>query len=491
MKPIIALFANLVCLPVMAQRDFVLTEQRNAWLTSGNAAALVTLHDSTIAHASIGYSHTGGALRSLSEGRRVDALSADVRSYYRLSPKLVAYGSMTYGYSNATQANGSMFFPTQELMPFDLVDNSSDNAGDKRMETFRINGAIGWTAWRNLSVGAKVDYTAGTYAKHRDLRHSNTLMNLDARLNAFLSLPCNSGIGAGFVYRRRTETMQFKTYGTTDRIYTTLIDYANGYGETEMFGTDGFTDDSRELPLLSNYVGFTAQGAWCRLFADMTYTHRTGYYGRQSQYTASHEQHRGDMFSLHLRYDFARSTRSLLWFDATMTTEQITANRENYRRTIAEDGTGATYYEYFEPTKMADKVQTYGTAAVTAYWKPAGEIFLWHVKGGMDYWTRKQTAYLYPETYTVSRHVVAPFVTARYGFLTRNASLWSVQLGGSMLTGSEEQANVHAALAYEMPIRGTRIRPSLTLGYDFRTATGGEMKGLTRNTLSVTAAATF
>ncbi len=491
MKPIIVLFVNMLCMPVMAQRDYVLTEQRNAWLTSGNAAALVTLSDSTIAHASIGYSHTGGALRSISEGRRVDHLHADVRSYYRLSPKIVAYGSMTYGYRNGTQANGSMLIPTMELMPFDLVDDNADNAGDKRMETFHIDGAIGWTAWRNLSIGARVDYTAGTYAKHRDLRHTNTLMALDARLNAHLALPHNSGVGAGFVYRRRTETMLFKTYGTTDRIYTSLVDYANGYGETEMFGTDGFTNSDRELPLLSEYVGFTAQGAWDRLFLDMTYTHRTGYYGRQSQYTASHEQHQGDILSLHLRYDMARNAQRLIWIDLTMNTEKLTAKRENYRKTTATDGTAATYYEYFEPTKMSDKAQTYGTATVTAYWKPAGEIFLWHVKGGVDYWTRSQTAYVFPDTYTAKPHIIAPFVTARHGILTHNASLWSAQVGCSLLTGTTEQWTANAALSYEMPIRGTRIRPSLTVGYNFRTAYSGDMKGLTRNTIIITAGATF
>lgn len=491
MKPIIALFANLLCLPVMAQRDYGLTEQRNPWLTSGNDAALVTLKDSTIAHASLGYSHTGGALRTLSEGRRVDAVNADVRSYYRLSPSIVAYGSMTYGNESGSQANGSMFIHTQELMPFDLVDASTDNAGDKRMETFRINGAVGWTTWRNVSIGARLDYTAGTYAKQRDLRHSNTLMDLSARLNAHLALPNNSGIGAGFVYRRRTETMQFKTYGTTDRIYTTLVDYANRQGETEMFGTEGFTDGNRELPLLNEYAGFTVQGAWNRLFIDMTYAHRTGYYGRQSQYTASHEQHHGDAFSMHLRYDIARNAQRLMWVDATMTTERLTAERENYRQTTATDGTAATFYEYFEPTKMADKTQTYGTVALTAYWKPAGEIFLWHVKGGVDYWTRRQTAYVFPDTYTAKRHVIAPFLTAKRGILTHNSSLWTAQVGCSMLTGSEEQFAANAALAYEMPIQGTRIRPSVTLSYNFRTATSGDMKGLTRNTLSLIAAATF
>ncbi len=491
MKPIIALFANLLCLPVMAQRDFGLTEQRNAWLSSNNAAALVTLKDSTIAHASLGYSHTGGALRSLSEGRRVDAVNADVRSYYRLSPSIVAFGSMTYSNVYGSQANGSMFIPTQELMPFDLVDASSDNAGDKRMETFRINGAIGWTAWRNVSVGARVDYTAGTYAKHRDLRHSNTLMDLNARLNAHLALPDNGGIGAGFLYRRRTETMLFKTYGTTDQIYTTFIDYANRQGETEMFGTEGFTDGNRELPLLNEYVGVTMQGAWNWMFIDMAYAHRKGYYGKQSQYTASHEQHHGDALSLHLRYDIAQNTQRLTWIDLRMTTERLTAERENYRKTTATDGTVATFYEYFEPTKMADKTQTYGTVAVTAYWKPAGEIFLWHVKGGVDYWTRRQTAYVFPDINTAKRHVIAPFLTAKHGILTHNSSLWTAQVGCSVLTGSEEQFAANAALAYEIPVQGTRVRPSLTLSYDYRTATGGDMKGLTRNVVSLTAAATF
>lgn len=491
MKPIIALFANLLCLPLMAQRDYTLVEQRNAWLSSGNAAALTTFCDSTIAHASLTYSHGGGALRSLSQGRRTNTANADVRSYYRLTPDIVAYGSMTYRNATGSRMAGSMFVPTMELMPFDLVDDSIGNAGDKRMETFRINGAIGWRVWRDVSVGARIDYTAGTYAKHRDLRHSNTLMDLDARLNAFLALPDNGGIGAGFVYRRRTETMAFDTYGTTDRIYTTLVDYANHYGETEAFGVEGFTDDTNELPLLNEHVGVTAQGAWKGIFADLTYSHRTGYYGKQSQYSASHEQHHGDALSLHLRYDMARNTLRLLWIDATMTTERLTAERENYRKTTATDGTAVTYYEYFEPTKMADKTQTYGTAAMTAYWKPAGEIFLWHVKGGVDYWTRRQTAYVFPNTYTAKRHVIAPFVTAKRGILTHNSSLWTAQVGCSVLTGSEEQFVANAALAYEMPVQGTRIRPSITLSYNFRTATSGDMKGLTRNVVSLTAAATF
>ena len=221
----------------MAQRDFKLTEQRNVWLASGNAAALTTFGDSTISQATLAYRHDGGKLHTMSEGKREDAYSADVRSYYRLSAKVVAYGSATYNRRYMSGAAGSMLMPTLKLMPFDLVEDTYSNAGDKSMETFGIDGAVGWNVWRNLAIGAHIDYTAGTYAKQRDLRHSNTLMDMHTSLNAFMSLPHNSGIGIGMVYSRRTESIQFKTYGTTDQIYYTLIDYANNHGERETFGT--------------------------------------------------------------------------------------------------------------------------------------------------------------------------------------------------------------------------------------------------------------
>lgn len=502
MKPISVLFVSMLCLPAMAQRDFQLTQQRNPWLTSGNAAALTTYSDSTIAHATLYYRHDDGRRQTLSDGfgltfpnglgqmssngKRQERYGADVQSFYRLSPSIVAYGRAAYQNTSVTEAAGSMLFPTTQLMPFDLVEDDDSNAGDKRMEVFNIDGAIGWQVARRLALGAQLNYTSGTYAKHRDLRHSNTLMTLDARLNAFMQLPHNSGVGLGVLYRRSTETMLFKTYGTTDRIYTTLIDYANGWGERETFGTEGFTDSKNELPLLSEYVGITAQGAFNRLFANATYTHRTGYYGRKSQYSASHARHHGDGLALHLRYDVDRQAQRLLWIDARMTTERLTTERENYRRTTATNGTAASYYEYFEPTKMADKAQTYGSLAMNAYWKPAVPIYLWHMVGGIGYWVRRQTAYVFTEAHTATPHVIAPFVLARRGWLMRRGSLWWAQVQGQAVMGSHEGAVANASLAYEMPLRGTKVRPSLALCYCF-----SRLSGATRNSIGLTASATF
>ena len=491
MKLKIVLFANLICLPIMAQRDYTLIEQRNAWLTSGNAAALTTYADSSVARATLRYRYEGGKLRSASEGKSVNNYDADVRSYYRLSKGLVVYGRMAYNNFNGTKMDGSMFMPTCELKPFDLIGYSDDAAGDKHAETFNATGSIGWNVCRALSVGARVDYIAGTYAKHRDLRHSNTLMDLDTKVNALISFDDNSGLGAGFVYRRRTETMQFNVYGTTDRMYSTLVDYANHQGEIETFGVEGFTDGSNEQPLLSEYVGFNAQGKWKGIFADVTYTHRSGFYGKRSQYTASHEKHYGDATAVHLRYDLPHVNSSLVWFDARLSTERLTAERENYRRMTSATGGAATYYEYYEPTKMSDKTQTQVSLVANAYLKPSGEIYLWHINGGVTYWTRHQTAYVYPNVFTEKSHILTPFVEAKRVFLSHKSSLLSLQTGCAVLTGSVAQIAAHAKVAYEMPISGSRVRPEMSLRYDFRNATSGDTKGWSRNILTLCAAATF
>ena len=145
---------------------------------------------------------------------------------------------------------------------------------------------------------------------------------------------------------------------------------------------------------------------------------------------------------MHLRYDLPHVASHLVWIDANVSTERLTAERENYRRMTSGNGGAATYYEYYEPTKMSDKTQTQGSLSVNVYWNS-------------------------------------------------KSSLLSLQAGCAVLTGSVEQIAAHAKVAYEMPIRGTRVRPEVSLRYDFRNAMGGDMKGWSRNLLTLCAAATF
>src|SRR5574344_224953 len=141
-------------------------------------------------------------------------------------------------------------------------------------------------------------------------------------------------------------------------------------------------------------MNVTAQAGWHGMFMDFSYRHRTGYYGRQSQYTVSHAQHSGDAFSWHLRYNLPQTAGSFCRIDLQLATERLTLQRTNYRKVSSSDNSSIVFYEYYEPTKMSDKAQMQGSIAFSGYWKPAGEIYLWHACGGMDYWRSKQTAYL-------------------------------------------------------------------------------------------------
>ncbi|MDE6151094.1 MAG: hypothetical protein K2G12_03790, partial [Prevotella sp.] len=208
-------------------------------------------------------------------------------------------------------------------------------------------------------------------------------------------------------------------------------------------------------------------------------------------YTVSHSQHRGNSFSARMRYDFIVSEKRLWWIDVTMDTEKLTAQRMNYRQVVSEDNPSLRYYEYYEPTKMSDKVQTCTAISATGYWRPSGEIYLWYINGGLNLWNSKQTAYRFPESKTEKKHVVNPFVTMRRNILFRDTSLLTVQCGYAMTFGWLEQQAAQARIAYEMPLHGTRIRPCLSLNYSHATATKGEMKGLSRHVLTVAAEVTF
>ncbi|MGN1374929.1 MAG: DUF6850 family outer membrane beta-barrel protein [Prevotella sp.] len=486
----VVLFVNIVCLPIFAQRDFSLVRDRNALLSSGNAAALVTFADSSISKGSVAYRHENGDLRLPSQGRQRNVISADVSSYMRVSPKLVTFGHVSYINDYGTEMSGSMLFPTSELKPFDLI-GSAEDAGSKRAEIINIMGAAGWNVWRKLSVGAKLDYTSGSYAKYKDLRHTNSLMNLYSRADIFYNLSDNNGIGLGFIYRRQTESLRFKTFGTTDVVHTTILDYANGYGETETFGVDGFTDGGQEQPLFSEYTGLSANTKIGPVTLGMTYLHRHGYYGRNTQYAVLYENHSGEQWAYSARMDLLNNHNALLWIDMQLQTVRLSSYRTNYRRVTSQDNSSLTFYEYYEPTKMSDKAQWFGKMNISGYWEPEGSIYMWFAVVGADYFHNKQTAYLYPEIYTSTSHILSPFADIKHSFLFKDKSLLSFNVGGSACFGMQRQWHTKLKASYEIPIRHSDIRPNVSLRYDYHKSMGDDLfKGI-RNMFTVELGATF
>ena len=453
----LSLFLFFTLLSAHAQKDFDMITERSPWTLSGNAAALSTFADSTMSRAAVTYDYTAGGHRTMNQGKTEHKGDAMVESYMHLSPQVMAYGKARYTTKTGSEMTGSAFSGIGGgCMPFDIIDTTA-NAGRKNLELFNIVGAVSYAPGGGFSLGAKADFSAGSYAKHKDLRHKNTITALDTRLSVAYSLVTRHSslvtrhsslvtctLGASFIYKRYVEGVQFKTYGTADQIYTSLIEYANMQGTAESSDGNGFTDSSYENPLLNEYVGFNVGGSLPvgklgDVFAELEYLHRTGYYGKQGQYSVSYANHKGDQYNWHIRYTLPSWGEGTLSFlDFRMNSERLRTYRTNYRQSRSETDNSLTYYEYFTPTKIADKAINQGMIGYTMYWgnhqtlkhSIPQTLYTWCLKVGTGFYFDKETAYN-ATMMTVDYHIWSPYITVTRNIMFRDTSYLGLTLGAN------------------------------------------------------------
>ena len=377
-------------------RDYSYVQQSLPWLTQRNAAGLTLFDNQNIAEAELSLSHGSGKLTGISSSPSATNLQATIESYYRINPRMVVFGAISYDNLSGSDMTGSAFM--QDRLPFDIVEDSLTNKGRKHRDTYQLAGAIGVELWKGYSIGARVDYTSANYAKYKDLRHSNKFMDLKLSIGAMGHVLNQLTIGANYLYHRNTESLNFNTYGKIDKVYKSLIDYGGFMGRVEQFGTTGYTEKGRDMPLVEDQHGGSLQIEWCpssqwSFFNELTLAHGTGYYGRKSPYTITFTNHDRDLLSYHgsLRYHAATSTHRL---DANISTEKLTNNAETYRELT--NANGAHYYEYYEPVKTGDKEWTNIGISYTTDLQVSNELPTWTLNIGMDWQKRKLTGIQYP-----------------------------------------------------------------------------------------------
>ena len=379
-------------------KDFAFLKQTDTWLTSPNAAGLTRLSIDHLSNANVEMSYeTGGFVNYYEAAKAVD-VKADVESFYRLSDRIVMYGKMGYHNFAGKAMSGSAFI-NPSRMPFDIVESTLDNKGDKHKDTYTLTGAVGGNIYRGIAVGAKVDFTAANYAKYKDLRHKNNLMDLVLTAGVYVPVGKRIQLGANYYYRRSTETLRFSIYGNADLVYKSIINYGAFFGKEEIFGEKGYTEQNREMPLFNKYHGAGIQMSW-----DITskvswhhhfgYTGRDGYYGKKSSYTVSHNQFDANSFTYDGCLTIKAGTDKHL-LDMHMDWEHMTDYNNSYRE-VENPATSARYYEYYTPVKLSKKTWTEGCVSYTGYYGIRDLIAVWMAKGGIRFMQRKMTAYDYP-----------------------------------------------------------------------------------------------
>lgn len=380
----------------LLMRDFSYVMHSDPWLMGNNPSALIRFGSSTLSEATVSMTVGNGGFVNYDQSPHTLTFGASAKSVYRLSPRTVVYGRMSYQNESSSNMAGSAFLNTYHL-PFDIVEDSLTNEGDEHRDTYHLKGGVGVDIWHGWSVGASFDFTAANLAKYKDLRHQNKAMDLTFSAGFYLPLG-HVSLGANYLYRRSTENIRFKVYGQSDKVYKSLIAYANFMGQVEQFTTNGYTGSNNEQPLFSARHGACVQLDWritpqWQWYHSMMAQYRSGYYGRESAYTITYMRHHSHIYTYQSRLSYRLST-SLHRMDVSISAERLENNQNAYLETLNEQG--ASQYEYFGAVKTGDKLWVDTHIGYTGDMGIDYELPRWTVATGVNIGHRKQTGYRYP-----------------------------------------------------------------------------------------------
>ena len=419
-------------------RNYQVVKRSDPWLTAPNAAALTRFNEENMATAELLLTRAKGGFTDYYDSPDVLQADASVESFFRLSPRTVVFGAMRYDNFSGRDMAGSAFLPTLTLHhPFDIVEDSLTNTGTKHRDVYSLSGGVGVGLWRGMALGARLDYTSANYAKYKDLRHKNKLMDL--QLSAGVYVPLGSVVQLGFDYRyhRNTESVLFSTYGKSDRTYNSFINYGPFIGQVEQFGSTGYTDRSREMPLVSDADGFALQlslqpAPAVQFYNAFAYARLRGYYGRRSPYTITYTRHRSRQYQYDARLT-ARQCGSRFYLDLSLQAENLQNFANTYRE--QQNSAGASYYEYYTPVKTANRLWSNVSLSLTADLGLRRQLPAWTLQAAFLQARRKQTAYLYP--YYRRQHLRTTTLTASVcRHFVATAGVWSLQLDAAFTHGS-------------------------------------------------------
>lgn len=372
---------------------------RMPWLTSENAAGL------TVLPADLRISETGcygevfsGDLHNYHEAHDGYRWGLKGMSYHPVAERVAVWGEVDYSNFLGRDMTGSYFIDPSQA-PFNLVEFTPGNAGNKQLETYHLAGAVGADLTRRMSGGLKMDYTAANYAKRKDLRHTNSLMDMTLTAGLNFRLGKRFTFGANYAYRRRNESLLLSMYGTTDKRYYTLVDYGAFFGKREQFSDTGYTKEDEAKPLFDHYHGGAVQLSWrpgtrWEWFNELGVRIRNGHYGDDSPSTVVYSTHTGQSLAYkgQLVYAGARNIHTL-----RLEAEQRRCDNRENMYDFRNDAVGINYYVYLGEAEVGRRTEQTASLRYTGQWDIREGLPRWQTALLWEYDHRTQQAVNYPD----------------------------------------------------------------------------------------------
>ncbi len=376
--------------------DFDFIEQINPWLTSNNGAGLRWLTVPSTSQVKAFFNKSNGDFKNYYESDDSYAFGLNAESYYTLK-RTTFYGKVAYENFMGKNMTGSAWIDPYDA-PFNILEFYNDSPGKKNRESYLIAAGVGYDLLSNLRIGARFDYKAVNYTKRKDLRHTNTLLDMNLTAGLTYTLADKFTVGANYIYARKIEEIGFEVFGTTDKMYYVHIAPGAFYGNWELFGGSGYTAGTDPAPQFNEYQGVSAQLAFnseeVDLFYEFTYKNREGHYGfKHAVYYPQLTEHEGNIFG-HKVYAALKRERAVHSITAEVAYQEL----DNYELAYesGRDDRGAYYINYFGRNQNNNRQALSIDGEYQSAWGIEGLTPRWILTLDGHYWQQNIIASIYP-----------------------------------------------------------------------------------------------
>ena len=393
--------------------DFV--RQTTPWLRSSNAAGMNEMKIKKISEAELFFDKGNGQWVNYNESDNDLQAGIGAGSYFRLNQEIVLTGQIGYSFYQGQNMGGSYLIDPYHA-PFDIVDLNEESRGKKRKETYHVMGGVSGRINKHWILGGKFDYHAINFTKQKDLRHTNHLMDLVISPAVVFEANDRLKLGIDYLYQRKNEGITYQTFGTTDKIYNSLISYGAFWGTKEEFGTNGYTKGNENKPLVDQFHQGDFQLEWnmssrLSLFNEVGYKKRKGHYGVQSPHTIVNSNHNSDIVLNHTTFAMKYPTHHH-YINVGFEWERLN-NFENIYRYDNESG-GLQDVGYYGQIKTGHKTCWNLNADYTLHLNMQNGLPAWVVNAGYATQKRSTRASYYPSYRIQQLHTHRYHLAAQY-----------------------------------------------------------------------------
>lgn len=377
---------------VWHDKDYLLHSQ--PLLQSGNVTGLHYLPVASLSDVNLSIQRNTGSFINYYQSDNSLRYTVNSDSYYRLNDKTVFQGSVSYQNFTGKNMQGSAWIDPYKY-PLDIDEYADSTAGTKKLENYFLLGAVSLDFGTKWTLGGSIQYTAANYAKIKDMRHVNKLLDLDLDVAASYRVSNKDELGLSLSYGRRIESLSFSISGNTDKQYMSLINFGSFYGTAELHSLNGYTADENPMVDLSKKIAITYMHSfpgitWLNSFS---YGKRNGYFGVKSSTDIEFTEHSGHEF----QYRGILSQKTKRWlhtFSFTGSYRHLNNGQTVYQKETSTGGN--TVIAYYGLNNVLNQSIWNGMVVYESFFHFYNDHPLWTLTVRGNYQTRSQTVTLYP-----------------------------------------------------------------------------------------------